>query len=200
MSSPPPAPVRLYWDACVFLSLIEGTPERMPHIQSVLEEMDKGACEICTSVLTIAEVSFAKSEKDGKLLSPAIQKTIDKLWSLESPFRLVEVHRTIALEAQQFVRAAMSQGLPLKPPDAIHLATAVRLGASEFQTYDTFRGKSSAVAVLCGLRIIEPRVLGKIVWPVLEDEDVVAPSSSSSRKKKTRQSEDEKDKQRKPKR
>ena len=51
------------------------------------------------------------------------------------------------------MRAAMELGLSLKPPDAIHLATAVHSGAVRFHTYD---GKLSSYSGATGLLITEP--------------------------------------------
>lgn len=188
MSSPPKLVMRLYWDACVFLSLIEGTPGRKPHIEAVLDEVDRGGCEIFTSFWSIAEVSFAKAEKDGKALSSATERKIDKLWSPGSPFQLVEVHRSIAEDAKKLVRMAVSKGLPLKPADAIHLATAKRIGAKSFQTYDTFKGKASEISTMCGIKIEEPRVSGKLVWvdDATDDDDVGKPKRSTGGKTSTK--------------
>lgn len=177
-----PNPTKVYWDSCVFLSLIEGTPGRLPHIESVLDEAEKGRITICTSVFSIAEVAFAKSEKDGKALDPSIEKKINGLWSTDSPFELSEVYRTLTVHAQTLVRTAMVQGIRLTPPDAIHFATALRIGASEFQTYDEFKGKSKELEKLTGIKIIEPSVSGKIVWPATGAEPKKRAKKKSRRK------------------
>lgn len=155
-------PKRLYWDSCVFLSFIEGNPDRAPIIEALIEQCERGDFEIYTSVLTIAEVAFGKAEKDGKALDKQTHRKINGLWASGSPFKLAEVHRGIMMEAQTFVRSAMPLGLGLKPPDAIHLATAKRLGATEFTTYDDFRGKSVSVASFVGLKIRVPKSEGFI--------------------------------------
>lgn len=47
----PDPPRRVYWDACVFLSFINGYPDRVPTIEALLDEAAKGDLELLTSVL-----------------------------------------------------------------------------------------------------------------------------------------------------
>lgn len=152
---------RVYWDACVFLSLIEGDQMRLPVIEALIDEAKKGTLEIWTSTLSIAEVAFAKSEKDGKALDEDILRKINKLWRSPSPFKLVEVHRGIVNEAQAYVRNSILFG-SIKPPDAIHLVSAKKAKASEFHTYDDFKGKREEVQSLAGIIIKEPKAIGLV--------------------------------------
>ncbi len=158
-------PKKIYWDACVFLSLIEADADRIDMIESVLDEMEKGKVQIFTSMISIAEVAFAKQEKDGKKLSKVVEQKIDGLWKNGSPFLLVDVYRTVVNDARSLVREALQQSLPLKPPDAIHFATAKRLGASQFHTYDEFRNKTAELSQLLAVPIGPPDVSGKFIWP-----------------------------------
>lgn len=146
---------RYYWDSCVFLSLIEGTPDRIGSIVQMLESASKGNLEIWTSVFSIGEVAFAKQEKDKKALDPSVQKAIDDLWAA-SFIKLVEVHRGIMKDAQQMVRVSMSNGLGLKPPDAVHIATAKAHGITTIHTYDTFNGKTEELKNLFGVELCVP--------------------------------------------
>jgi len=123
-------------DACVFLSFIEGHPERAADIRELLTRADDGKLEIVTSTLTIVEVAFHPDEKGNHLLSADIEERIRKLWVPPSPVKLADVHRGVAEDARSLIRSAIASGLDgLKPHDAIHLATAVALDAA-FQTYD----------------------------------------------------------------
>jgi predicted nucleic acid-binding protein len=83
---------RLYWDSNVFLSAINAKPEeRIPIIEAILDDCDHGDVEVLTSVLSIAEVAFAESEKRERKLSEGIEAKIQKLWVPPSPFKLEEV-------------------------------------------------------------------------------------------------------------
>ncbi len=146
---------RYYWDSCVFLSLIEGTLDRIDSIIEMLDSASKGNLEIWTSVFTIGEVAFAKQEKDKKALDPSVQTAIDNLWKT-SFIKLVEVHRGIMTEAQQMVRVSMNNGLRLTAPDAVHIATAKANGITTIHTYDTFNGKAEELKSLFGVELCVP--------------------------------------------
>jgi predicted nucleic acid-binding protein len=133
-----------YWDACVPLSYINGIPDRLQHIDSM---MSKSGTEfqIVTSVLSVAEVAFAALERDASELDPEMEAKIAKLWRVESPIMLVEFYELLATKAQRLIRSAVTKGWSLKPADAIHLATADQLRVAQFHTYDERLEKFSAI-------------------------------------------------------
>lgn len=53
------------------------------------------------------------------------------------------------------MREAIQKGWSLKPPDAIHLATAKRCGVDEFHTYESALEKYSEII---GCRIGKPQI------------------------------------------
>jgi len=121
----------------------------------VLDDCDHGDLQIHTSVLSIAEVAFAKSEKRERQLSEEVEAKIEKLWVPPSPIKLYEISQHVANEAKLLMRQAMLKGWALKPLDAIHLATAKRRQVDEFHTYDFARlAKYSAIT---GYPIVQPR-------------------------------------------
>jgi predicted nucleic acid-binding protein len=127
-----------YLDACVLIDLIE-LPETHPASQAVarvLDEADEGKCNLVTSVLTIAEVLYAKHEIDGKALDPFVEAKIAELWHPSaSPIQLVEVHELIARDANRLLRDHLCNGWTKTGTiDAVHLATAHREFATEFFT------------------------------------------------------------------
>ena len=129
-------PDRVYWDACVFLSYINGEQERLPMIDALLEESRSGEIEIITSTVSLAEVAFAEEERSNGALDPNIEVAIDDMFSDREVVKLVEFHELVAREARSRMRQAITNGWRLKPMDAIHLATAFHLDATQFHTYD----------------------------------------------------------------
>lgn len=148
-------PERFYWDSCVFLSYIEGHRDRVGDIEVLLERADQGKLEILTSTATIAEVAYAKQEKDGRILRPDMEERISRLWSPPSPVLLVEFHQGIAHGARRLMREAMTRGMSLKPFDAIHLSSAQALAVTALQSYDE---GLAGYAELAGLKIGRPFV------------------------------------------
>lgn len=128
--------VRYYWDSCVFLAAIMGEKERESVIRSLLERCENGDLEIYTSLLSVTEVAFAREEKDANQLNPDIENAIDELWATTSPIKIIEFYDLIALEAKKLIRYGIPLGWSIKPVDAIHLATAQRIGVQDFHTYD----------------------------------------------------------------
>jgi len=86
--------------------------------------------------VSIAEVAFAKAEKDGKALDAEIEAKIDALWNDRSVVRLVEFNEIIARGARALLRRNIESGRRLKPMDAIHLAIAQNRAVAEFHTTD----------------------------------------------------------------
>lgn len=141
-----------YWDSCVLLAFINDEEDRSDAVETMLEEAGGGRYEILTSAFTPAEVAFSEEEKEHGL-DDDVAAAIDQLWTVESPVTVVEFYPQIAHTARDLIREGRRHGLSLKPPDAIHLATAMRVDADEFHTYDE---KLVAYSDLAGLKIVEP--------------------------------------------
>lgn len=127
----------VYWDSCVFLDYVNGVAEKSPTLDALLDRAGpRGHIEIVTSTLSIAEVAIGRLDQSGHSVDPVVEARIDTLWS-DPIIKQVELYKGIALEARDLVRSAYIAGAGLIPADAIHLATARRVGASDFHTYDT---------------------------------------------------------------
>ena len=99
----------VYWDACVPLSYINGTADRIPHIEGLLQQSGKDL-QIITSVFTLTEVAFAKAEQDAKVLDATVEAKISTLWQVGAPIKLVEFYEVIAARARELMRAAIRAG------------------------------------------------------------------------------------------
>ena len=129
---------RIYWDADVFLSLINDYPDRAPIIEAILDGVRlKKNVKIVTSVISRVEVAWAAIEQTERALSDDEEKGIDLLLGNQAVVNLVDFNDTIALRARQFMREGMERGgKKLRTNDAIHLASADWVAALELNTYN----------------------------------------------------------------
>lgn len=128
-----PKPLKLYWDSCAWLGLINGEGDKQRELQIVYGHAKKGHYEIWTSTLSYMECRRLKSELQlPKPLDAANEKIISDIF--KQPFvkpipltlDIVERARTIWRE---------TPGLS-KYQDAVHLASALRWSVPVMHTYD----------------------------------------------------------------
>ncbi|MBC6441380.1 MAG: PIN domain-containing protein [Rhodospirillales bacterium] len=130
-------PKRIYWDACTWIAYIAmeksislkdgGTENRFAMCETVLKSARKGRYEIVTSCFTLAEVCKScqvKSSPVGNL--PAF---FEHTYILTVPVDLALGRHAQSMQASGLVA--------LKPPDAIHLASALRAQVDQINTFDT---------------------------------------------------------------
>jgi predicted nucleic acid-binding protein len=132
----PDDPARVYWDSNVPISYLNEMADRLAVIEELLRKARAREIELVTSSLSIVEVAFAQTEKQGRALDPAVEESIDALWEPGGPIKTVEFYDLIARGARSLIRRGIDQGWGnLKPIDAIHLATAKQMGVAAFHTY-----------------------------------------------------------------
>lgn len=125
---------RVYWDACTWIAYLNkeekialrdgSTENRFSMCRYVLDRAEKGEIEIATSTFTLAEVCKDVKIKALKNLSGFFDR---------SYILMVPVDKGIGLKAQDM---QVNGEINLKPPDAVHLASAYRGSAKEFHTFD----------------------------------------------------------------
>jgi predicted nucleic acid-binding protein len=114
-------------DTAPFIYFTERHPKYRPWLRSFFESVEAEQIRVITTTLTLAEV-LVKPLRSGRLDLVAEYTQI----LLNTPgIRVVPVSADIAEEAAR-IRAEIN----CKIPDAIQLATAVRLGAQSFLTND----------------------------------------------------------------
>ena len=92
--------------------------------------------ELLTSVLTVTEVAFVASDQGSSGPSEE-EDAIAKLWVPESPVKLTDISMRVAERARDIVRTTSRSDMRgVKPPDAIHLASAEVHGCQDFFTYE----------------------------------------------------------------
>ena len=147
----------LYWDADIFISYINQIPDRLPIIEAILEEIEgNNDMKIVTSVITKVEVFWAAHEKMNRVLSTDEEDNIDSLWNNPSLIEVIEFNDEIALIARSLMRQGMQNGWKLKTFDAIQIASAEWVQATEINTYNLrdFKKYESVI----GIPIINPTI------------------------------------------
>jgi predicted nucleic acid-binding protein len=114
----------------------------------VLNAAEEGKVEIVISALTIAEVLALR----GKQPIPSERAETLRRFFRRQFFLTVDVDRFIAERARELV-----WGLGIKPKDAIHVATALSVSVSYFDTFDSgLLAKSGKVGGEPPLTICKP--------------------------------------------
>lgn len=129
---------RVYWDACAWIALIQKErilesngggrviEDRFSLCMSVIKEAEARKIEIATSAFTFAEVckNAELKAQDEDLIAAYF----------ENDYLLpVNVDRVVGESARGLMMSGISG---LKPPDAIHVASALISGADAMHTFD----------------------------------------------------------------
>jgi predicted nucleic acid-binding protein len=139
---------KVYWDACAWLGLINGEPDKAQELEVVWEKAKHGEIEIWTSAFCLAEVYKVKCE-DGKIgLAPEDDDKIDDLFDQDWVY-IPQVDLAVARLAKSLLR---SQPKLKKPSDAIHLATAIHWNVDQLHTWD----KCDLLGIICNRADGEP--------------------------------------------
>lgn len=155
-----------YWDTAPLIAWItdekRADPLEMAGLAEVVEMVDRGRAILMTSVLWRAEVLDLH-------LTPMQRRRLDATFDGQSVLELQIDSRIMDLASQirSFHRNSKKKDIAknIKVPDAIHLASAIHYGATEFHTFDGVRAGKNAAGLLTldgnvagyRLRICSPR-------------------------------------------
>jgi predicted nucleic acid-binding protein len=137
----PNEPVRVYWDSCVYIACIQKEPKRFGVLRAIMKMVEDGDIVLVASALILAEV-IKLNASTQKLATQA--KKIREFFENDY-IKVRSVGRTTAEAA-----AAISRKYGLKPPDAIHVATAIETNCRYFQTYDGENGDAKRLLAFNG--------------------------------------------------
>ncbi len=126
-------------DTAPLIYFIEENPNYLDVTDAFFEAMFRGDFSVVTSVLTITEVLVYPLRQGNTALAQQYREILFNSQGLTT----IEVFPEIAENAAQ-LRANYN----LRTPDAIHLATAIRGGASFFLTNDARLPSLPALTVL----------------------------------------------------
>ena len=126
-------PIKLYWDSCAWLGLLNGEPDKKRELDIVYGHAKTGKYEIWTSTLSMVEVRRLESEKgDSKPLSQANLKLIGDIFA-QVFVKPTPLDTEIAMRARELFRVTPKLG---KFQDAVHLASALKWNVPVLHTYD----------------------------------------------------------------
>jgi predicted nucleic acid-binding protein len=117
---------RIYWDAMVFIYLIEDHRAFAPKVQRIYERMLERKDTLYTSAFTVGE----------SLVGPVKGRDARLAARMKTTFRGSEVNLLPFLASTAEIYADIRANFPVKTPDAIHLATAAEIRADLFLTND----------------------------------------------------------------
>ena len=126
-------PVRVYWDSCAWLGLLNGEVDKKRELEIVYGHSKLARYELWTSTLSVVEVRRVQGEilKD-RPWSDANTKTLEALF--RQPFiKMIPLAVDVAESARRIFRENADMG---KWQDAVQLASALRWDAAVMHTYD----------------------------------------------------------------
>jgi predicted nucleic acid-binding protein len=122
----------VYWDSCAWLGLLNEDADKFQALEVVWNMAKAGKLRIWTSALSIAEVYRVKCEGQWDAIDPANDDLINDMFD-QDWVNVVQVDIEIAKRAKELLRTHEKLR---KPPDAIHLASAIMWNVDQLHTYD----------------------------------------------------------------
>lgn len=146
----------IYWDANLFIYLINNDERWAPSIRPLWEAALAGELRIVTSNVTLAEVAFTDREARERALSE--EARIDAYMSRGPHLQIVRFDDRLALAARALIRRWLVERPPalrrarLAPSDAVQLATAQSIAAAFYTVDGTLLRIARALSVSPAMR------------------------------------------------
>jgi predicted nucleic acid-binding protein len=137
----------VYWDSCVFIDRIQITPGRIEALREMTDRAERGELAIATSWLSLCEVAKVRGTDVHAEQERMIVEFFDNEYIIP-----VQVDEFVAARTRDVIRRAQTR---LPAHDAVHIASALVIGAPVLYTYDT--DHMLPHHGFDGLRIEEPR-------------------------------------------
>jgi predicted nucleic acid-binding protein len=170
-----------YWDTAPLIAWItdekRDDPSEMAGLAEVVELVERGRAVLMTSVLWRAEVLDLH-------LTPMQRRKLDAVFDGQNVIELQIDSRIMDLtsEIRNFHSSSKRKDTikKISVPDAIHLASAIHYGASEFHTFDGKRGGKNPGGLLTlngnvaghRLKICSPRGIQLRIEDAVQNNDV----------------------------
>ncbi|MBD2773651.1 type II toxin-antitoxin system VapC family toxin [Iningainema tapete] len=122
-----PDSARIYIDTLVVIYTIEVNPNYWQLVQPLWQKFQAGQIELITSELTLMESLVIPFRQSNANLIDTYEQLL-----LSSVLQLIPINQIILREAARLRAITPS----LKTPDAIHAATAITSGCTQFITND----------------------------------------------------------------
>ena len=123
------SPSRRLWDSSIVLGYLSGNPTLAETCPQILEQAVRGEIQIVVSTMAATEVAYLAGlddqDSEGK-----IREFLSRDYII-----LAALDVRVATTARELIRQYRNTR-SLKPPDAIHLATALNLGIPVLETMD----------------------------------------------------------------
>jgi predicted nucleic acid-binding protein len=116
-----------YWDSCCFLGWFQSDPLKQPACDAVLQAATDGKVLIVTSALVIAEVLNLRGHDP---IPVANREKVEKF------FRNDYIHVENITRRMAELSRNLVWDYGIKPKDALHLASAISLKLTVFNTFD----------------------------------------------------------------
>lgn len=137
-------------ETTAWVALLDDEEGRAEHVERLLLKAAAGEAQIYTSAITTTEITKGPKADDPPLTD---EQAATFASFLEREYvTQVSVDPIVAEKGKQLRRADHG----LRTPDAIHVATAVVIGAGVLYTYDKRQLRLDGHELLDGLRIMEP--------------------------------------------